>query len=209
MKKRCGKIRKLAEQAPDAIVRISDVQAGKPAFPLRIALTGADPGHLGEWYEAVVRQIGGAATDVDRTANEQVPRVSVVVDRERLSKKGVTIDSVMETLPLMGADVRQFGHAETAPAKGQEQDAIRSLRVRAATGELVPLGARVSVRVASGPRSIYRVALDRAVRFTANVGEGLTQPAAVARITAIANEERVRLKLPASYRVVDVSVPER
>lgn len=99
-------------------------------------------------------------TDVFTTIRPNVPQLYVDVDRDKAKSMGVPLNNIYETLQIyLGSlyinDFNQFGRIYQVTAQADAKyrltpDDIPRLRTRNATGEMLPLGALVSVREITG-----------------------------------------------------------
>jgi len=195
-----GDIRKAVAPLHEAVCRVSDVTAGKPPFPVRVALTGEEDAKLRAWADAVTQRLARdeAATDAAVWPGPPVPHTQVEVDRAKAGKLGVNV-----------ADIRTIlhDHLSISPDAGGTEEALKRLKIRAAGGEMVPLAAVVTFRVAVGPDALWSLNGKNALRLSANPPDGQTPTEAAARCVKIATEERVRFGLPAAYRAIDLTRP--
>lgn len=116
--------------------------------------------------------IMGASQQSDKVAgvfttfSASSPQVYLEIDRVRAQMLNVPIGEIFETLSInLGSayvnDFNAFGRLFQVRAQADQQfrldeDDIRSLRVRTATGALVPLGTLVSVVETAGPALVQR-----------------------------------------------------
>ena len=95
-----------------------------------------------------------------------VPQLYADIDRTKARQLGVAVTDVFDTLQIyLGSsyvnDFNKFGRTYTvrvqadAPFRAYAED-IGKLKVRSATGEMVPLGAVLNVRADAGPERAMR-----------------------------------------------------
>ncbi len=162
-----------------ASVKVVEVPPGPPVMsPLVAEIYGPDPERSRELSLALAGRFAATdgIVDVDTTVEAPAPREVVVVDRARAARLGVSQQAIVETLAigLAGHDATHLrdGAAKYAvpvrlrlPAGDQASlDYLLGLRVRSATGALVPVSEVVSVRPARVERAAYHKDL-KAVSF--------------------------------------------
>ncbi|HXS30600.1 MAG TPA: efflux RND transporter permease subunit, partial [Steroidobacteraceae bacterium] len=161
-----------------------------------------DRGNLGSQalYEAVQQVIAKAATDptlagVYSTYQVNVPQIRVDVDRVKVKQQGVELTDVFQTLQAtMGSayvnDFNRFGRTyrvmiqADAAFRNESQD-ILALKVRNATGNMVPLGSMVTLRQSYGPDFVERFNAYRSADITGGASAGHSSGEALAAITRI------------------------
>jgi multidrug efflux pump subunit AcrB len=162
-----------------ASVKVVEVPPGPPVMaPLVAEIYGPDPERARELALALADRFRATAgiVDVDSTVDTAAPRDVVVVDRARAARLGVSQQAIVETLAmgLGGYDATHLrdGAAKYAvpvrlrlPAGDRASlDYLLGLRVRSASGALVPVSEVVSVRAAQAERAAYHKDL-KAVSF--------------------------------------------
>ena len=95
-----------------------------------------------------------------------VPQVAADVDRERARQLGVAIPDIFSTLQVyLGSfyvnDYSQFGRTYTVRAQADapfraSMDDLGTLKVRSASGEMIPLAALMTIRQSAGPERAMR-----------------------------------------------------
>jgi multidrug efflux pump subunit AcrB len=194
-------LRKSLDPIQEASCRVTDVSGGRKPFPVRIALTGVDdPAKHRAWADAVAERVAtdAAATEAAIYPGGDVTQLFVDIDRKKAAQMGVQVNDINVVLRL----------AAPMPDRTKIDD-LKRLKVRAASGEMVPLGSIVRVDTVSGPAALLQLGKDPALRLTANPPEGKTLADAVARCLQIAEEGRKKLGLPDTYRAVDLTDPAR
>src|SRR6202011_3816690 len=96
----------------------------------------------------------------------RTPQLYVDVDREKVKKMGVHLNDVFDALQAyLGSyyvnDFNRFGRTwqvdiQAEPRFRTDAEAVRQLKVRNASGDVVPLGAVAEVRDSAGPVQITR-----------------------------------------------------
>src|SRR5262249_15314598 len=126
--------------------------------------------------DEVVARLGksGAVTNVWADRTGLTPRTSLEVDREKAKRLGVALADVMETLqtyegevPVLDVGGRSVRLLLDGGWRVRPED-LKQLKVRNSNGEMVPLGALVSFREASGPAYLRRIDGERAQVITAD-----------------------------------------
>jgi multidrug efflux pump len=189
-------IRKALVSLREMVCRVTDVSAGAKPFPARIALCGEGHDDLRRWADAVTKRVNEADASADADAWPRGDRTwtTTNIDRKKAELMGVTVQDITDTIST-------FGSARMGP------DDLKRLQVRNRDGERVPLGTIVEFRTVTGPDAVYLVGSEYALRLTANPAADETPSAAATRFVKVAGEERARLKLPAAFRVTDLTRP--
>ncbi len=127
-----------------------------------------------------------------------VPRLHVEVDREKAKIHGVPIDEIFQTLQVyMGSmyvnDLNLFGrtfqvNVQADQAFRQDEAQIKSLKVRNNQGEMVPLGAFLTVSNAAGPDRVTHYNGFPAADINGGPSPGYSSGQAEAAITKILDE---------------------
>jgi hydrophobe/amphiphile efflux-1 (HAE1) family protein len=170
------------------------------------SLTGADPAELA----AVARGLMAAAQQVPQldqvftTYSAATPQVYLKVDRERAQALGIAIDDIFSALQTaMGGayvnDFNLFGRTWQVKIQAQAEDRktvndIFRVRLRTASGEMVPLQAVADVQLATAPASINRYNNLRSVTLNGRPAPGYSSGEAIAAMEALAKRT-----LPAGY----------
>ncbi len=145
-----------------------------------------------------------------------VPQLFADVDRVKVKTLDIPLSTVFGTLQAyLGSayvnDFNQFGRTyqvrvQADPAFRAEPDDIRRLDVRTREGEMVPLGALVSVEESFGPQIVTRYNLYPAASITGQAAPGYSSGQALTLMEQMANR-----KLPAAmgYEWTGVAYQER
>ncbi len=151
-------------------------------------------------YEAVQQVIAKAATNpalagVYSTYQVNVPQVRVEVDRVKVKQQGVELTDVFQTLQAsMGSayvnDFNRFGRTYRVMVQADaqfrnEQADILALKVRNATGDMVPLGSLVTLHQSYGPDFVERFNAYRSADITGGAAPGHSSGEAQAAIAQI------------------------
>jgi len=168
--------------------------------PVELVVQGDDIGELKRVSDEIASRLrerpGFVNVRTDLFLNK--PQLEVAIDRDRASDLGVSVRDIAGTLQILlgGLDLSTFKlGGETYNVMAQLPRAERSrpadlygLYVRGRNGELVSLRSVVQAREAVAPRALNHYDRRRSARIHANLGEGLSQGAALAEAAAIANE---------------------
>ncbi|APX10385.1 efflux RND transporter permease subunit [Tateyamaria omphalii] len=161
-------------------------------------------------------QQSDTVTGVFTTFSASSPQVFLEIDRVRAQMLNVPIGEIFETLSInLGSayvnDFNAFGRLFQVRAQADQQfrleeEDIRALRVRTATGALVPLGTLVSVVDTAGPALVQRYNQLVSVPIQGNTGPGVSTGDAL-----IAMEELAEQLMPpgVSYEWTELALQER
>ena len=174
-----------------ANVKIVEVPPGPPVIaPLVAEVYGATPGQR----EATARQVRAVfeatddIVDVDDTLEAPQPRLLISVDRARAARLGVSQSSIVAAIgTAIGGEDASYLHDEASrrpvpirleldEAAKADPDAIAGLRVRSATGDLVPLSEVVHVTPTTRDQAIYHKDLLPMVLVTGDLSGRLDSP---------------------------------
>ncbi len=177
-------------------------------FPVELAVQGRDWDKLVEYSETIIEKLNatGLVTDTDSDYLLGKPEVQIIPDRERAAERGVSIQTISQTVNALvgGVVAGQYssgGHRYDVRVRLREQeldriDQLKRLYVRNNRGERIPLVEVVQVREGKSLAQINRNDRERAIKIFANVQAGKSQQEALARAREIAREV-----LPPEYRV--------
>jgi multidrug efflux pump subunit AcrB len=174
-----------------ANVKVVEVPPGPPVIaPLVAEIYGDTP----EQREAAARAVRAVfertpdIVDVDDTLEAPQPRLLVAVDRQRAARLGVSQSGIVAAIAtaMRGEDV-SYLHDEASRRpipirleleEGAKADpeAIAGLRVRSASGELVPLSEVVHIERVSREQAIYHKDLLPMVLVTGDLSGALDSP---------------------------------
>jgi multidrug efflux pump len=135
---------------------------------------------------------------VDTDLKVDLPQARVVVDRERLADLGLDQAAVGRELGVLlgGGYVNRFNYfnrsyrviPQLEAQDRQSSQSLMDLRVRASSGQLVPVSTFVSIEPETAPRALARFQQQSAVRIFAAVFPGTTKTTGLERLEQIANE---------------------
>jgi HAE1 family hydrophobic/amphiphilic exporter-1 len=137
-------------------------------------------------------------TGVYTTFSASSPQIYLDIDRRKAQMLNVPIPNIFETLSInLGTayvnDFNAFGRIYQVRAQADQQFRmekadIQRLKVRSATGELVPLGTLVEIRDASGPNLVQRYNMYVSVPVQGNAAPGTSSDEALKAMEALASE---------------------
>ena len=132
------------------------------------------------------------------TFSSSTPQIYLEIDRTKAQILNVPIGNIFETLQFnLGTayvnDFNAFGRVYQVRAQADngfrlDRDNISRLRVRSATGALVPLGTLAEIKDTTGPDLVQRYNAYISVPIQAAAAPGITSSQAIAMIEKVANE---------------------
>jgi len=205
--------RRLLAEYPDLRTSVQGVNplatGGARMADLELDFRGADLGALEGYADrlmAGMRKVPGLV-DVDTALAVRSPELRLVIDREKASDLGVSVEDIAATVQTYvgGEPVSKYKEADeqydiwlrAEAGKRRTPQDVYDLSVRSRQGQLVRLGNLVHLREDLGPAEIDRVDRQRTVPITANIESRLPLGAAVERVKEIAGQ----LDLPPLYNV--------
>jgi len=137
-------------------------------------------------------------TGVFTTFSASTPQIFLEIDRTKARMLNVPIANIFEALQVnLGSayvnDFNLFGRVFQVRAQADQkfrldQDNIMRLKVRGASGDLVPLGTLVSIREVSGPDLVQRYNLYASVPIQGSAAPGVSTGDALAAMEKLAAE---------------------
>ncbi|WP_340118887.1 multidrug efflux RND transporter permease subunit [Pelagibius sp. 7325] len=137
-------------------------------------------------------------TGVFTTFSASSPQFFLEIDRRKAQMLDVPIANIFDTLSInLGTsyvnDFNAFGRIYQVRAQADQQfrmerQDIQRLKVRAATGELVPLGTLVEIRDVSGPNLVQRYNMYVSVPVQGNAAPGVSTGDALDTMERLAEE---------------------
>ena len=195
----------------DARVKVAEVPPGPPVLQTLVAEI------YGPTYQRqleVARQIRDVfdktegVVDVDSYVEDDQPKFEFVVDKEKAALNGVSTEQVAATLQIAldgmnGGLLHQPGEKEDVPitlrlprAERSSVEDLKQIKVKGASGNMVPLGELVHVDEQIADKSIYHKNLMPVVYVTADVAGKVESPVyAILKL----NDAIDQLKLPEGY----------
>lgn len=147
-------------------------------------------------------QMMGAANQTEElvgvftTFSASSPQFFLAIDRDKARALNVPIPNIFETLSInLGTsyvnDFNAFGRVYQVRAQADQQyrverDDILALKVRSASGALVPLGTLVEIRDTSGPALVQRYNMYVSVPVQGNPAPGVSTGTALDKMEALA-----------------------
>jgi HAE1 family hydrophobic/amphiphilic exporter-1 len=150
----------------------------------------------------LARQLAGAAatteglTGVFTTFSDASPQYFLAIDRDKARFLNVPIPNIFNALSInLGVayvnDFNAFGRVYQVRAQADRQyrmdkEDILALKVRSATGALVPLGTLMDIQDSNGPALVQRYNMYVSVPLQGNPTPGTSTGAAIAKMEALA-----------------------
>ncbi|MGE0212231.1 MAG: efflux RND transporter permease subunit, partial [Parvibaculaceae bacterium] len=150
------------------------------------------------------------------TFSASSPQLFLEIDRNKARMLDVPISSIFETLQVsLGSayvnDFNAFGRVYQVRAQADqkyrtEPSDIARLKVKSASGALIPLGTLVEIRETSGPNLIQRYNMYTSVPLQGNAAPGISSGTALDTMERLARET---LPQGASFEWTELSYQER
>jgi len=150
------------------------------------------------------------------TYNAGSPQIKLEIDNEKAMKLGVSVSTVTEALgAFLGAnyvnDFNRFGRQYKVylQAEGKDRlnpEALQSIYVKNAKGEMVPVSTLVTVTKTTGPDFTNRLNLFRAAEIGGEPAEGYSSSQALSALEEVAKEV---LPSTMSYDYINLSYQEK
>jgi multidrug efflux pump subunit AcrB len=183
----------------------SGQRAGKP---VDFSVRGADWDTLVQLSKKLETKVesSGLAVDVESDYQLGAPQIVVEPERERAVDVGINVQDIATTINALmgGVTVGQYSTSGRrvdlrmrllADQRTRPED-IGFLRLRAPTGDLIPLSSVATTRVQAELQSINHQDRDRAIRLTGNVAPGHSQQETLAFVQSLTKD------VPPGYAVV-------
>ncbi|GAB4433452.1 MAG: efflux RND transporter permease subunit [bacterium] len=206
-------IENIAKRFNGARVKIVEIPPGPPVLQTLVAeIYGPDYTRQIEIAKDVVRifETTEGVVDVDWYVEDDQEKIKLSVDYEKAGRLGVTSYEILENVsavlqgkkaglmhkPTEKEDVDIL--VRTPKERRSSLSDLLSLKVRAKSGSLVPIGEVVKIEKTVGDKSIYRKNLKRAVYVTADVSGKEESPVyAILKL----NKKLDELKLKEGYKL--------
>jgi multidrug efflux pump subunit AcrB len=196
-----------------ARIKVAEVPPGPPVLQTLVAEVygPAEQGRL-----QIARQIRDefkkteGIVDVDWYVEDDHPKRSLIVDKEKAALHGITEDDVARTMRIASAgEVAGLLHIDTSKedvpirvrldrASRSDLGRLQSLRLQSRAGQLVPLSELVRVQDSIEDKSIYHKNLMPVTYVTADVAGSIEAPVYAILKVAPALE---RIKAPEGYAI--------
>jgi multidrug efflux pump len=177
-------------------------------FPVEFSVRGSDWDKLITASDSISRTLGasGLVVDLDTDYRVGMPELRILPDRARAADLGVPIEDVATTLNSLVGGIRVGRYSSggrrldvrlrlLASQRTRPEDLAR-LRVRARSGELVPLSLLVTTEERPALQAITRRDRERAITVYGNIAPGHSQEEALAKVEELSKD------MPVGYRAV-------
>ena len=174
---------------------------------VELSLRGPDGEKLDSYAAEVVKWMRADPrfTDVDTNAAVRTPEMQVIINRQKAGDQGVNVQAIASTLGVLvgGEPISKFKDGPDqydvwlrADLKNRDRrEAISSLTVPSATGQLVELRNVAELRAERGPATIERYNRQRQVTVTCNLAPGIP----LGNVLPVINDKVKSLEMPAEY----------
>ena len=181
---------------PGARISFRSQGAGGGGKDLSLILRSDNPEVLEATAKAMETQMGSIPGLVEISSSISLVRPEIIIepDPQRASDLGVSVQAIARTASLTTIGDNDFNLAkfnlsdrqipirvQIDPAKRQDINNLKNLRVPSDRGTLVPLDAVATIRLGSGPAEIQRFDRSRRVTLEANL-EGISLGDAVDQV---------------------------
>ncbi|HUR82679.1 MAG TPA: efflux RND transporter permease subunit [Thermoanaerobaculia bacterium] len=207
-----ARIRKELNSYPGVKANVQDLSqqgfTGQRGYPIEFSVRGPEWEKLIELSTDMREKLttSGFATDVDTDYQVGMPELRIVPDRARAADLGVPVEDVATTINALVGGVRTGKYSSggrridirtrlLANQRTRPEDLAR-LRMRTASGDLVPLSSLVKEDERPALQSVTRRDRERAISVYGNVAPGKSQSDALAYV------EQLSKTLPPGYRAV-------
>ncbi|MEO8195648.1 MAG: efflux RND transporter permease subunit [Thermoanaerobaculia bacterium] len=176
-------------------------------FPVEFSVRGSDWNQLISASQQLMSDLkqSGLVVDLDSDYQLGMPELAVLPDRARSADLGVSMDDIATSLNALVGGVRIGKYSAggrrydvrlrlLADQRSRPED-LSHLRVRASTGELVPLSALVTTEEHPALQAITRRDRERAITVFANVAPGSSQDKALAKVEELAKATPVGVRV--------------
>ncbi len=177
-------------------------------FPVEFSVRGPDWDTLIAASDSIGRKLeaSGLVVDLDTDYRLGMPELRILPDRARAADLGVPIEDVATTLNSLVGGIRVGKYSSggrrldvrlrlLAAQRTRPEDLAR-LRVRARSGELVPLSLLVTTEEKPALQAITRRDRERAITLFGNIAPGHSQGQALAKVEELSKD------MPVGYRAV-------
>jgi len=197
----------------NARIKVAEVPPGPPVLATLVAeIYGPDYDRQRELAGRIMQvfEETEGVVDVDWFMEDNHPRYELQIDREQAALHGISVAQVADTLQT-ALDGRQVGllhqplEREDVPvivrlplAERADMQRLQSIKIRAASGDLVPLTSLVRLQETAGQKSIYHKNLMPVVYVIADVAGAKESP-----VYAILEMQKkiAQLQIPEGYEI--------
>jgi multidrug efflux pump subunit AcrB len=207
-----ARIRKELNSYPGVRANVQDLSqqgfTGQRGYPVEFSVRGPEWEKLIELSTEMREKLAssGFATDVDTDYQVGMPELRIVPDRDRAADLGVPVEELATTVNALVGGVRSGKYSAggrridirtrlLANQRTRPEDLAR-LRVRTASGELIPMSSLVKEDERPALQSVTRRDRERAISIYGNVAPGKSQSDALKYVESISKG------LPPGYRAV-------
>jgi multidrug efflux pump subunit AcrB len=196
-----GKLRKELNSIPGLRAVVMDLSqqgfSAKRGFPIEFSVRGSDWDELVKTADDVKRKLAqsGTMVDIDTDFLLGMPELRVEPDRARITDLGLSVDEVAQAVNVMVGGVRagKFNsngrrvdvRVRLLADQRARPESLGQLKLRAKTGELVPLSMLIRQDERPAAQSISRLDRERAISVYGNVAPGSSQDKALAVVAAV------------------------
>ena len=197
---------------PDLRIVVQEVKLfGGSAFKnaqVELSIRGPDGDKLDAYAAEIVKWMRASPdfTDVDTNAAVRTPELQVIINRSKAGDQNVNVQAIASTLGVLvgGEPISKFKDGPDqydiwlrADLKNRNRrEAISSLTVPSATGQLVELRNVAELQAERGPATIERYNRQRQVTVTCNLAPGVV----LGKSLPIINAKVASLEMPTDYR---------
>ena len=169
--------------------------------PFQMVLGGPDYAEIAQWRDRLLARMAEypGLAGVDSDYKETRPQMRVNIDRQRAADLGVPVTAIGSALEtLMGSrrvttfvdNGEEYDVVVQASRDGRASpDDLGAIRVRASSGELVPLSNLVTLSEVAEPGSLNRFNRLRSITLSGTVADGYTLGEVMAWAVQAAHEE--------------------
>jgi multidrug efflux pump subunit AcrB len=197
----------------NARIKVAEVPPGPPVLATLVAeIYGPDYDRQRELAGRIMQvfEETEGVVDVDWFMEDDHPRYELQIDREQAALHGISVAQIADTLHL-ALDGRHVGllhqplEREDVPvivrlplAERADMQRLQSIKIRAASGDLVPLTSLVRLQETAGQKSIYHKNLMPVVYVIADVAGAKESP-----VYAILEMQKkiAQLQIPEGYEI--------
>jgi len=192
---------------------VIDLSKGGPngglGFPITFSLQGPSLAVLKEESAKLMQKMKDEklAVDIDTDYKEGQPEYRIYVDRDKASRRGVTVQTISDTVTAAFGGVREgkFTNEDrrydvrirVLPDNRTKKEDLLNLQIRNIYGELIPIGEIITIEKVDTVQTIARRNRERSISIQANPAPGVAENTALNRIEQIAKEQ-----LPPGYRLL-------
>jgi hydrophobe/amphiphile efflux-1 (HAE1) family protein len=207
-----AEIRKELNSYPGVRVVVQDLsQSGFTAqrgFPVEFSVRGPDFDVLVEKAREISEKLNasGQVVDLDMDYRIGMPELRIVPNRARAADLGISVESVATALnaTLGGLRIGKYSsdgrridvRLRLLAAQRTRPEDLSRLRLRSASGDLIPLSSLVTTEEVPALQAITRRDRERAITIYANVASGVSQADALKYVEGLGTD------MPTGYRLV-------